>query len=377
MGPYVWHEFDAERTRAEFQAIASAGFRVVRTLLPWDVFMPRIARVGSHQLADFETMLAAAEQADIAVVPVLFAQSLGDCVMLPPYAIDVDAPRLGVRCISDGVVQPGGPRDQYTDPRMIEAELLWLGAMLDAFGGNPVIRAWDLGHDPASTVRPRRIEQLREWVAMLASDLHQRGERCVLTLGGGDVRTARGVRLDAVAPSVDALGLSVDAQALPLNADRPDVRALAFTTQLALRLAGQDVSLHVHVAATSGASAGDAEAGRARRFAGDAVGVLLDVGCSGIHAGTWSDCSARVAKSAPFDRHPELASRGVVAEDDEPTPFGEAWTGAIAVEQERRAAQPWPDVLDTHDYYANLPHSVDDLFAAWQRVANDHPGMLG
>jgi hypothetical protein len=371
LGPYVWHQFDAERVQHDLHAIADSGLAAVRTLLPWDVFMPALSRPDANALRNLETLLAMAESAGLRVIPVLFGQTVGDCALLPPYAIDVDAPRANVRVVSGGVVQPGGPRDQYTDARMLEAELRWLEGVLNAFAGNPVVAMWDLGHDPATVMRPRRIDHLRAWAAMLAATVHDAGERCALTLGLADITTARGVRLEAVAGSVDALGLAVDAQSLSFAVPAPSAGAVAFVAQLALRLAGTDVPLHYHLAlAREPESSGEVAAADRRRFAGDSVDRLAAAGCAGIHGGAWSDCSERVDDLPPFDRRTDLARCGLVDTGGTPTTFGSAWVHAIGGVGSTRTAQPWPESIDAADYYANLPHSIDDLYASWRRLAD-------
>lgn len=367
LGPYVWHRFDVDRVQHDLQALAGGGVQTVRTLLPWDVFMPAISRPDDAALRNLETMLTLAEAAGLNVIPVLFAQTIGDCIFLPHYAIDVDAARPNVRPVTAGVVQPGGPRDQYTDTRMIEAQLRWLEGVLTAFAGNPVVAMWDLGHDPAGVMRPRRIDQLRAWAAMLAAVVHDAGERCGLTLGAADITSARGVRLDAVASHVDAVGLAIEADSLTFATPVPSASAVTFIAQLALRLAGADTPLHCHLSA---AAAPETQAD-IERFAADSVDRLIDAGCAGIHAGAWSDFAAGVDALAPFDRRPDLARRGVVDTGGAPTPFGAGWLRAAANAGSTAAAQPWPDSLDSADYYANLPHSIDDLFAGWARVAGD------
>jgi hypothetical protein len=367
LGPYLWHEFDAERTRHDLQLMAHAGVPMVRTLLPWDVFMPAVSRPDAKALRNLEILLTAAETVDMRVIPVLFAQALGDCIALPPYAIDVDASRPGVRAVSGGVVQPGGPRDQYTDPRMLEAELRWIEGLLAAFAGNPAIAMWDLGHDPATVMRPRRIEHLRSWAATLVAQLRDAGERSALTLGVRDVTTARGVRLDAVA-AVDTIGIAVDDAALDFARGPHDGRGLAFLAQLALALAGAERPLHAHLSVAHDEGL-DTDA--RRRLTRDAVDRLIASGCAGVHALAWSDCSERMERVAPFDRRPQLAHRGVVDVNGERTGFGDAWLQVAAAAPDAHAPAPWPERLDSADYYANLPHSIEDLFAAWQRDVDD------
>ena len=364
LGPYVWHDFDPERTRFDLRAIADSGLRTVRTLLSWDVFMPAVSRLEPSALRNFETFLATAESLDLSVIPVLFAQTIGDCVMLPAYAIDVGSPRPRVRAVTGGVVQPGGSRDQYTDSRMVEAEQRWLEGMLDAFAGNRVVAIWDLGHDPATTVRPRRIEELRAWTAAHAARIHDAGERCMLTLGAADITTARGVRFNVVAESVDALGIAAEPAAMAFAGSELDAGAVSFLLQLGMRLAGE-TRLHAHVDCRDGANA-DADA--MRRFGGDVVDRAEAVGCDGVHALHWSDCAERIAGDPPFDRHADLARRGVVDTNGSPTAYGDGLLRAAAATGEAQLPRPWPDSLDAADYYENLPHSIDDLYAAWQRL---------
>jgi hypothetical protein len=357
VGPYVWHEFDAARSGAELHAIAASGHRLVRTLLPWDAFMPTPRGVDDRRLRDLETVLEIAARESLRVVPVLFAQSLGGSIMLPAYAIDVSQRRRGARVLTDAVEQPGAPRDQYTDPRMLEAELTWLDAMLAAFAGHGTVAAWDLGHDPASTMRPRRIEDLRRWAALLGGRVHDRGERCLLTLDAADVTTARGVRLSAVAPALDGLGLGVTLD------DR-----VVFVAQLAEALAGPETALLVHLTPP---------AGQEPIGVAGAVEGLAACGCAGLYAVAWSDVGPRMETVAPFDRSPELGRRGIVDAAGQASAFGREWTEQAIGERDRSAPAPWPAELDVSSYYANLPDSFADLHAEWQRGGSDRPGMLG
>src|SRR5258708_27465388 len=165
VGPYLWHEFDVERTRRDLLRISAAGFGAVRVHLAWDAFMPSPRQVNRFRLRDLDTLMQIAQAVSLRVVPVLFAQSFGDCVLLPRYAVARDRGRPGVRVVSDGVVEAGGPRDVWADPLMLEVESLWLEEMLRAFSNHPALLAWDLGHDPATTCRPLRTAHLESWAA--------------------------------------------------------------------------------------------------------------------------------------------------------------------------------------------------------------------
>jgi len=377
----MWHEFDPDRVTADLRAASAMGVRIVRTLLGWDAFMPSAAAVDTTCMRRLERFMAVAERESLQVVPTLFVQSLGDCVMLPAFAIDVGNPRRGVRVVTDGVVQPGGPRDVYVDPLMIEAQLLWLETLLSAFGGHSAIAWWDIGSDPAATARPRRFAHLREWATLMTATLRDRGERSGLTLAAEDIVTARGVRLDVVADLVDHLGIALDPLLLPIRAPEPSVAPTLFVTQLAQRLSGVD-ALHLHPGTCE--RNGDAvetlpecaDAASVGRYAGDAVSALSTAGCGGLFAVQWSHCDARAAQSPPFDQAPRLSRRGLVDAAGAHTRFGESWSREVRHEREVQPAVPWPPRIDVESFYSNLPESVQDLYVAWEREQRDDPAML-
>jgi hypothetical protein len=384
VGPYIWHEYDAARTAAELRAIKSAGHRTVRTHLLWDAFMPTPGRVEPARLRDFDRFLAVASDLSLHVIPVMFMQTLGGCVMLPAYAIDVDARRGGVRAVYDAVAQPGGPRYVYTDPLMVEACVCWIDEMLASFAGHPAITMWDLGHDPAGGVRPRRIEHLRDWVALISARIHEREQRCMLSLSANDLVIARAVRASVVSGSVDALGLDIAGGALAQVGGAMDPAAAAFLVQLCQSLAGSP-PLIAHLGAhlidhpqgddSDAASSSDTDA-LSRRFAAAAIDALIDLGCAGLMASVWSNPGPRAVTVPPFDRDEDLRALGVMDASGSATAFGSVWLEQARRERDRSSPAPWPEHLDVDDYYANLPESLHELRAAWERGSSEYPAML-
>jgi hypothetical protein len=387
-GPYMWHERIGTGVAADLAAVRNAGLEAVRLHLAWDAFMPSDRQVSPHRLRDLAAVLEAARAVSLGVVPVLFAQSFGDCVFLPAYAVDKRRPRPGVRVICDQNIVTGGPRDLYADPLMLEAATRWLDGLLSAFANHPAVVAWDLGHDPASTVRPRRTAEMAAWVELMSARIRGHEDACWLTLGAGDVLTARGVRLAAVAGHVDALGLHVDVHrvAAALRA-APGAGPVVFTAQLAQRLASgaqrAGTPLLVNCAIASGEEAAPPRPGaeeapaawdvpllepaRAAALAADLVDRLGEVGVAGLLGGSWQDTAARTLIAAPFDRFPSIARWGLAAMTGELKPWGEAWAAAANRASGLAAPVPWPDELDVAGYYASLPDSALDLYAAWSK----------
>ena len=387
VGPYIWHEYDVARTASELRAIKSAGHGTVRTHLLWDAFMPTPARVEPARLRDFERFLAAASDLSLQVIPVMFMQTLGRCVMLPAYAIDVDARRSGCAPSSGAVTQPGGPRYLYTDPLMLETCVRWIDDMLAEFAGHPAIAMWDIGHDPAGGVRPHRIEHVRTWIALITGRIHDREERCMMSLSANDLVTARAVRPAHrrriwSTHSVSTLRGAALAQAGGIT----DPAAAAFLVQLAQSLAG-DVPLFAHLGAhrrsrcaptaTTATSDDTSRPTRqSRRFADAAVDALVNLGCAGVFAAMWSNPGPRAVTTPPYDKDDDMRALGVVDAAGSATAFGSVWLEQTRRERERADSAPWPQHLDVDDYYANLPESLHELRAAWERGSSEHPAML-
>lgn len=349
--------------------------------------MPTPARVEPSRLRDFERLLATASDLSLHVIPVMFMQTLGRCVMLPTYAIDVDARRSGVRTVVDAVAQPGGPRYLYTDPLMLETSVRWIDTMLGEFAGHPAIAMWDIGHDPAAGVRPLRIDDLRAWVALITGRIHEREQRCMMSLSANDLVTARAVRPAIVGELVDALGLDLSGAALAQVGGVADPAAAAFLLQLAQSLGG-DVPVSVHFGAhrqqqvradgDDGDDSDDSAATDAasRRFADASVDALINLGAAGVMAAMWSNPGPRAVTTPPYDKNDDMRTLGVVDAAGAPTAFGSAWLEQTRRERERTDSAPWPHDLDVNDYYANLPESLHEIRAAWERGSSEHPAML-
>lgn len=399
-GPYLWHEFEAARVAADLRALRTMGFEQVRVNLAWDAFMPTWRQVSRPRIRDLEALLRAALDSGVRVTPVLFAQSHGDTLLLPAYAVDRRRPRPGVRVVSDQNLQTGGPRDLWADPLMLEVSVAWADAMVDAFGGHPAIAGWDLGQDPATTLRPRRIDDMVSWVSTLAGRVRARGERCLLTLGLDDVVTARAVRPALLAPHLDGLGLAIDGSRLPLGAAAGDPGAIEMWCRVLMRLASTGAEAPaVHV--VTGVAATHEEApppvpGRAPRVpevaprwevepllpetaggrAASAVDRLVSAGAGGVCSAAWSDLAARVLAAPPFDRRPSLARRGMVGVDGETTPVGRALAAAARREPATGTPSPWPTALDPDDWYGSLPEAARDLADAYSEGAEKGEGLL-
>ncbi len=200
----------------------------------------------------------------------------------------------------------------------------WLDALLAAFAGHPAVAAWELGHDPASTIRPARIADMAGWAALLGERVRAQDEQCRLTLGQGDVVRGRGVRLAAVAEHVDALGLALRPQRLPLPGDPLDAGRGVFVVELA-HGAGRPVARRSSSSWASRPAEVDARraGGRARcrhasprrttsrlAAATSCCSAWLRRVSPACTAAAWSDWGARLREVPPSDRRPVAGAAG-------------------------------------------------------------------
>ena len=377
VGPYLWHEFPSAQVEHDLDAIAHARISVVRVLLGWDAFMPTDRQVSPRRMRELESLLGAARARAMRVIPVLFVQALGDCVMLPRWAVDVQAPRRGVRVLTDGRVARGGPRDAWADPLMIEAEVRWVDALLAAFAGHPAVAAWDLGHDPATAVRPRRIADVVAWTELLGGRLREQGEQVCLTLGERDLTLARAVRPQLVAPFVDRLAMAVDLR--DGDAGRP-----AFLAWLLRRFTGDTVPLHIEVETPVATRADDGplppgvhdDSVATRALVDGALHRVLETRASGVTAAAWSDAGPRVLVAPPCDRDPARASAGITDSAGNFKNANEPWRLLAASAPAPAGGEPAAPRIDSDDWYANLPESLRETRSAWDGVAREGGGIL-
>jgi hypothetical protein len=376
-GPFLWQAFDTAAVSSDLAAIARAGFREVRVGLAWDSFMPDARGVDPRRMGEFDTLLRVAGAHGMGIVPVLFIQAHGDCVFLPARAVMRDARRRGVRVLSEGMPESGGPRDAWTDPLMLELADRWARAMAAGFANHPALAAWDLGDDPARVLRPRRIPDLAAWVAVAGAPLRQRGDRVQMTLGADDLLRGRGVRLGSLSGLLDRIDIAIrPAQLRRLQLPEPE--ALLFIAQLAQVLA-RDQGGQIGLALAMPSPGGDEE-GMDELAAAATVDQLVErrteAGVSALRATAWCDLHPRLRERAPYDRHDWRRRCGLLRLDGAEKPALGPWSRLARADLVAPPPNPWPPHLDVEAFYANLPDSVLDLAAAWHREQEDRPAIL-
>jgi hypothetical protein len=194
------------------------------------------------------------------------------------------------------------------------------------------------------------------------------------------------VRLAAVAPHVDALGLVLNPHRLPLPGDAQNAGRTVFVADLARELAGPGVPLLVDVEVASGEPArvdGDGApdletlpSDVARTLCDELLQRLPSSGVAGVAAGAWSDWGVRLLESPPADRRPWLARLGIVDSTGNSKLVADVWDELAARDRAVAVHEQFPVAVDIESYYANLPDSLRDLYTSWQGDRGDAPAIL-
>ena len=381
-GPHMWERFDPEVVRADFAAMARHHVQVARVPVSWGAFVPRPGARNGAALAALETVLTVAAAAGVRTVLLVGPQSIGDTVSLPAFAVDHSG-RGSTRVLVGGRQEPGSPRDIYAEAGMLEAQMEWLELLLSCFGSHPAIAAWDLGHDPASTIRPRHISDIASWTELLAGRLHAAGEQVWLTLGPGDFIRARGVRPGLLAAHVDVLGLAVMPQRLRIASAFPDESDVLFLLHLARQLIGESplavmLSLgagDVPSAPVSLRDPGITRDAQAAEYVDRLLPQVVESGAVSLLNHPSHNPGEAVALAAPLDRISGLRQAGWFDRNNDLTALGRIWSRYSGREMLRQRVNRDPG-LDAEAYFAGLPDSLLDLNAQWRSGRSADPDIL-
>jgi hypothetical protein len=114
----------------------------------------------------------------------------------------------------------------------------------------------------------------------------------------------------------------------------------------------------------------------ARRVVDELLQRLVGSGVAGIHAAAWSDWGERLREVPPADRRPWCARLGIVDSTGVAKPVASAWDALCSREHAVGPHVSYAPDIDVDSYYASIPESLLDLYAAWQRDRGDTPAIL-
>ncbi len=383
---YWWKDFERAEVADEFGQIAALGLRVARIFLFWEDFQLAPDRVSERALDDLGTVLDAALEMKIRVMPTFFTGHMSGINWWPKWALSQDDDPGGSLRIADGEYTQRIGRDPYADPFMLEAERVLVSAVCERYGAHPAVYSWNLSNEPDIFYLPRTYEDSATWNAAHAATIRRYSD---LPISAGmhlpTITANNGFRPDYLAPNNDYL--SMHAYSIyfgptqdddPLNSDVVPLASLVTEG-----LGGKAVLLEEFGYASS--ERGDvSEYKQVRRgdregrqfFADDQSGgryyrevleKLARCGALGAFAWMYSDYHPSLWERPPFDTHEHERFFGLTRHDGSVKPSGEAMRAfAHRVAQGELPPRSVPPLkLDADEWYGDPAGNFTRAFHHW------------
>lgn len=330
---YWWKQFDGGEVRSEFAEIAALGASVVRIFLLWEDYQPEPWRLNSHQIDNLTSVMDAAGDAGLGVMPTFFIGNMSGIFWLPAWAVTNRPNPAPSLLMVDGSYSPFLPRDIFEDPFMLRAELFQLRGVVSALASHPALFGWDLSNELDEVRNPDSYDGGWLWSYMLCEEIRKLDPSHAVTYGAHVPSLARynGINVSDLAESNDYLSmhgypLYSDVARGPLDSD-----FVPFLNELTSHLGGKSTLFQEFGLCTAGRGepghyiedeflgqmkqqylAGEEEGGSYYR---EVMEKLYRAGSLGLFAWCFSDYDPALWDRPPFDRAVRERSFGITRSD--------------------------------------------------------------
>jgi endo-1,4-beta-mannosidase len=178
-----WSQFDHGEVATDFARIAAAGLDSVRVFLVWEDFQPAPNEVDAEMLARLVAVADLAGELGLALVPTLFTGHMSGANWIPAWALGGTDGDGRFRAVSHGKVVKRGLRNWYTDPAVVDAQVLLAAETAEALAGHDAVWVWDLGNENSNCVTPPTRAASRAWLGRITSAIRGADETALVTVG--------------------------------------------------------------------------------------------------------------------------------------------------------------------------------------------------
>ena len=369
---YMWRELDIGEVREEMAQIAAIGFDVVRLFTLAQDFLPRPLCVAGDMVANLVSVVRAAKDAGLTIVPTLIVINMSGKFWWPEWMLDAQ----------------GRPGDLFSDPTILRTQAMLVETCARALGGDDSIRAFDLANEIDDAQRPRTRDAGWLWASLLANTIRRVAPGTPIQIGAHlpSLTTANYMRVDDVGEIADEDLM----HAYPLYYDGArsflDPELVPFSCALTAELSGrgrrplmQEFGLCTAPRGSPGQTITDDFLGKPLRqyLASEEEGAayyhavlqrLVNTGATGAYAWSYGDYDSRL-----FDREPlALAVRertfGLVRADGSEKPAADVFRKFRQRRDAGTLGQPTvPKVLDVSadEYYRAPGKHFARLYQKW------------
>ena len=373
---YMWRELDLGEVREEMAQIASLGFDVVRIFTLAQDFLPRPLCVAGDMVANLLSVVRAAKDAGLKVVPTLIVINMSGKFWWPAWMLDAE----------------GRPGDLFRDPTLLRTQSMLVETCARALAGEEAIRAFDVANEIDDAQRPPTRDAGWLWASLLANTIRRVAPGIPIQIGAHlpSLTTENYMRVDDIGEIADEDLM----HAYPLYYDGArsflDPELVPFSCALTAALSGlgrrplmQEFGLCTAPPGSPGQTIDDdwlgapvrqylASEEEAAAYYEAVLNGLVSTGATGAYAWCYGDYDARLWDRAPLSTAIRERTFGLVRADGSEKPAAAVFrdfrkrrdAGAFARSQMDVAVSRVLD-LSADEYYRAPARHFTRLYAKW------------
>jgi endo-1,4-beta-mannosidase len=369
---YMWRDFDLAEVRDDMAHIASIGFDVVRVFALAQDFLPAPLTVATDMVDRLVEVSRSAKDAGLTIVPTLIVLNMSGRIWWPSWMLDAG----------------GHPANLFSDPVVLNSQVLLAETCARALSGDEAIRAFDLANEIDDAQRPPTRDAGRRWAGELANAIRRAAPGTPIQVGAHlpSLTTENNMRVDDLAAICDEDVM----HAYPLYCDAArsflDPELVPFSCALTAALAGsgrptlmQEFGLCTAAPGTEGHTITDDFLGQPRSqylasedeaaaYYDAVLEGLVRTGAAGAYAGCYGDYDAALFDRPPLATAVRERTFGLVRADGSEKPavdvFRKLSQRRDAGTLQRTPVAPALDV-SADDYYRAPARHFERLYACW------------
>ena len=322
------------------------------------------------------SVLQIAEDNDLVVIPTLFTGHMNGLNWFPPWMLMASTEEHQLKVFSQNKVRNNKPRNPYSDPEVMEAQIFFLRELLSAVSGHPALFAWNLGNEPSLWAVPPDEFSAKLWLQVMTETLKEKNNSVSVTVGFGvgDLAANWGLTLKMFARHLDYVGIRVNLQKIAWSEKVLDRAVLPFIGSVTEWLAGKPVFV-LDFGLPTIPTVQDRSSRMIRNEEGLSLiseddvaeftdGALAQLSRFNIHGVFWKsfgDYHPSIWSWPPLNMNVEERFKGILRHDQTLKPAAAAFKSAVAERPEVEPSRDWLDMPE-EDFYKNPKSGLSRLY---------------
>ncbi|MGD8530994.1 MAG: hypothetical protein PVG97_08440 [Syntrophobacterales bacterium] len=363
---FMWREFDRTSTREDMSIISELGFSCVRIFILWEDFQPGPKNVPPVMLDRLVNVLGMAADKGLAVIPTLFTGYMSGLIWLPPWMLLASTADGHFQVFSQNKVRSNKPRNPFSEPEIMEAQIFFLRELVNAVSGHPALLAWNLGNRPSFWAVPSDEFSAKLWVQAMTETLQEKDDEVPVTMGFRvtDLLENRGLLLRVVAQHLDYVCFQSNISRSENSLDRAFLPFMGSITEWLAKkpVLVLDVGAPTIPTVQDGVSRIIRNEGRPTLMSEDEVAEFTEETLAHLIRfwQSYADYHPSIWSRPPLDSNVDERFRGILRHDRTVKPAAAAFKSAVIELPETELSTEWLDMTE-EDFYKNAKSSLSRL----------------